>query len=359
MASDSSARRPSEFSDKDLSEYAMTYVAAYTGTVEVENPQHWPIFAKAGPYAIEVCRMPNGSVCILFDRAEKQSITVTQRDWSYLESKVLSGLSHLVTVYPHETISPSAAISRGKRDAMRDIRSLETSDFAVAADQISKLLDELSEVSQTARGPVKKAELVLQKLAPIRDKLMRSGPTQDMLAMIDSLKGFPAGQPGASSAVPEALDSLVKELGDLAELMKKVEAQEARIAEIEGRLVKEIMDLKTNLDRRVGRALGMIMTSTDHRVDKAIATLKEMASKGAPATETQAPLAELEELRRQVGVLAAKVQQHLESPPATTPEPSGRELADINAALGNLRLRVQRIEDYLVSLSRARSAIRP
>lgn len=221
----------------------------------------------------------------------------------------------------------------------------------------AKPVDELSEVSHEARGPVKKAEFAVQRLTPIREMILRAGQTQDMLAMIDSLKGCPSGA-AAGALSSEMLETVSKDLGDLTELMRRVQAQEARIGGIEEKLVKEMMDLKTNLDKRVGRALGMIMTSTEHRVDKALANLKNLACKGVASSGGALVPEQLEELRHQVESLAEKVSlQSVVSVPGALRSES--ETAELQAAVADLRMKVQRIEDYLVSLSRARASRHP
>src|SRR4030042_1445621 len=143
--------------DTDLANFARAYIGAYLSAVRQENPDHIPKFAQEHPYGVEVCMMPNQCFVMLFEKSETSSVTVAKQNWEYINSRVMSGLSYLVTVYPHEGFHLKDASYRGKRDAVRDIRVFENSDLVDATRQLERLLPELADGSQGNQNPIQQA----------------------------------------------------------------------------------------------------------------------------------------------------------------------------------------------------------
>ncbi|MDQ1371229.1 MAG: hypothetical protein QG582_143, partial [Candidatus Thermoplasmatota archaeon] len=208
MSAAASSQKDIGPTDIDLANYARAYVNAYMGAVQSESPEHPPVFFRNHPYSIEACFMPNESFCLLFEKSDKPTISVTSQDWDHVMGRVMSGVSYLATVYPHEGYSVDDAVSKGRRDAIRDIRAMESSDMAEAARQLEKVIAELGNMGDWMKNPVKMAETVMSRLEPVRHAIQRSGPTQDMLAMVDGMRRYNIGPQRAPGLAPSDLQTI-------------------------------------------------------------------------------------------------------------------------------------------------------
>lgn len=336
-------------SKKALENYASAYMGAYMNAVEREKPEHVPSLARNSPYTIEVCLMPNHSFVMLFERAEKQSIAVHERDWNYVESAVMSGVSHLVTVYSHEGPTVADAIAKGKKDAVRDIRTLEDSSIAKAVVQLERILDELSSIEKGNKGVLKIAEMQLQRLQPIKDAIRSSGPDLDLLGMIDALRNYPAAPVEVNIDIKEKelLESMCKELGDLSDVIRRIEAQDQRLESLEKAITKDLSEFGKSVDEKVGKGLAVVLSSSDRKIDKGLSEMQaRLGDRPAPghSEETEARLRALED------ALAEVRGRH----------DVGKEVvlavADVRDTTAKMERRVSRIEQYLMELSKHRVA---
>jgi hypothetical protein len=262
-------------SKKNLENYAISYMGAYLNTVKKERPQHPPVLARNQFYEIEVCLMPNHCFAMLFEKAEQMNVKVSECGWDYLEGKVLSGPSHLVTVYAHEGVTVADAIARGKRDAVRDIRALEDSDISKAATQLEKILEGMTGLEQGNKSALKLGEQELAKLKPIKEAIESAGPGMDMLQMIDALKNY-SSAPTASALGDrerELLQRLVNDLGDLSDVIRRVEAQDQKLEELEQGMKKSLSEFNRNIDERVSKGLAVILAASDKKIDKGFAAM--------------------------------------------------------------------------------------
>jgi len=264
-------------SDNDLANYARAYIGAYLSAVRQENPDHIPKFAQEHPYAIEVCLMPNSCFVMLFEKSENSSVTVTKQNWEYVNGRVMSGLSYLVTVYPHEGFHLKDASYRGKRDALRDIRVFENSDLVDATRQLERLLTELGDVSKWNKNPINMAELAMTKLGAIKQEVMRAGPSVDFMSMVEGLKNFkPAAEvPPVDPSVVEMIATVEKDFKDLGEVVEKSKTQDARIEELEKSLKAELEDFKMAIDKKMAKGLAVVLTTADRKIDKAVGALSQ------------------------------------------------------------------------------------
>ena len=362
--------------DVDLADYARTYTASYLAAVEDESPDHVPLFYRNHPFSIEVCCMPNSSFCMLFEKSGKPALSVTNQDWGYVMGRVMSGVTYIATVYSHEGLTHDDAVARGKRDAIRDIRALESSTVTDTAKQLEKLITELNDVNKWSKNPVKMAEHVVSRLKPIKQAVLGAGPSVDMMAMIDTVKRYPPApvQVTLDSNEMQLLAEVADKLESLGEIVKSIDMQGSKIEGIEKSLRRELDGFKAELDKKVAKGLGMILTSSDRKIDKAvgalsgqeaeIATLKEAVAylqKVSEEADVQAKdprvddlIGEVEGLRTAVELMGNTVTEKLSSQPPSDSAVSTEELSRISEDVTGLSMRIKRIEDYLVSLSRAR-----
>lgn len=344
-----SAPHPLEpISKKSLENYAIAYIGAYMNTVKKERPEHEPVLARNQPCLVEVCLLPNNCFVMLFERADKQNIVVMEKGWGEIESKVMSGVTHFVAVYAHEGATVADAISRGKRDAVRDIRSIEDSDIAKATKELEKILGALSSAFQDNKDILKLGELDLQKLQPIREAIMASGPEVDMLAMLDSLKNYPLPREEVNIEAQEKLmmGEVVRELGDLSDVIRRVEVADQKLAQIEESTKKVVVELNNSIDERINKGLAVILSSTDKKIDKGFAVLADESKKNA---YTELPR-DLEMRLEHLEKVAAVVDMEKSKPPSPPPPPPLLVLPkDLEARLVRLEQVVDTVETQILS----------
>jgi hypothetical protein len=341
------ARLPSK---KALENYASAYIGAYMNAVEREKPEHMPTLARNHPYSIEVCLMPNHSFVMLFERSDRQTIEVNEKDWNYVESVVMSGVSHLVTVYAHEGPTVADAIAKGKKDAVREIRALEDSTVAKAVVQLEKILDELTSMEKGNKGVMKIAEMQLQKMQPIKDAIKNAGPEVDMLAMIDALRNYPTAPVEVNIDIKEKelLENMCRELGDLSDVIRRIELQDQRLETLEQAITKGLAEFGTSIDEKVGKGLAVVLSSSDRKIDKGLLEMQEQLGKLQTADSGPQDL-------------AARLRAIEDSLIGLRDRPDvAKELvlavADARDNMAKLDARVARIEQDLVELSKHRVA---
>jgi hypothetical protein len=331
-------------SKKSLETYAISYIGAYLNTVQKERPGHLPVLARIQPCEIEVCVLPNNCFVILFDKAEKQTVTVTEKDWGDIESRVLSGVTHFVAVYIHEGNTVADAIARGKRDAVRDVRSIEDSDIAKALVELEKILGSLSTVLVENKDLLKLGEFELSKLQPIREAIMTSGPQLDMLAMLDALKNYSPERQSTGIEMQDKmlLEDMVKELGDLSDVIRRVEAADEKLASMEGSTKKAISELSQTIDERINKGLAVILSSTDKKIDKGLLFVHDAAKKGASSELPKDLETRLEHLDRVAAAFEMEKSKPL--PPVALNLPK-----DLEARLNRLEQVVDKVETHFLS----------
>lgn len=332
-------------SKKSLETYAISYIGAYLNTVQKERPGHLPVLARIHPCEIEVCVLPNNCFVMLFDKAEKQKVTVTEKDWGEIESRVLSGVTHFVAVYIHEGNSVADAIARGKRDAVRDIRAIEDSDISKALVELEKILGSLSTILVENKDVLKLGEFELSKLQPIREAIMTSGPQLDMLAMLDALKNYVPERTSAGIEIQERLlmEDMVKELGDLSDVIRRVEAADEKLSRVEESTRKAMSELSQTIDERINKGLAVILSSTDKKIDKGLLAVRDAARKEASVSDLPK---DLEERLEHLDKIAAafEIEKSKPLPPLELNLPK-----DLEIRLNRLEQVVDTVETHFLS----------
>ncbi len=276
-----------------LENYANAYIGAFLNTVERERPEHIPALARNSPYMIEVCLMPNQCFVMLFERADRQSVSVRESDWGYVENKALTGVSHMVVVYAHENPTVAEAIAKGKKDAVRSVRALEDSNLAKAVSQLEKILTELTSVEKGNKSLLKLAELEMTRLEPIRDAVLNSGPEVDMLAMVESVRNYPIEPVEISVEVKERdlLEDISRDLGNLTDVIRRVEAQDEALEKLEMSMEKALGEFHGMIDEKINQGLAVLLSSSDKKAERCIVASQEPMI----AEATRSRLASLDE----------------------------------------------------------------
>jgi hypothetical protein len=282
---------------------------------------------------------------MLFERADKQTITVQEKDWSFVEGAVMSGVSHLVTVYAHEGPTVADAIAKGKKDAVRDMRSIEDSSMVKAVVQLEKVLEELTGMGKGNKSVTKMAELQLEKLKPIREAIANSGPEIDMLGMIDALRNYPTApvEVNIEQKERELLEKMCLELGDLSDVIKRIESQDQRLESLGQSVGKALAEFGKSMDDKVGKGLAVVLSSSDRKMDKSFSELQERLDKVRSGEVPMDLEARLKGIEESVASLRGRPDVSKEVVLA---------VADVRENMGRLGQRVTRIEQYLTDLSK-------
>jgi len=331
-------------SKKSLETYAISYVGAYLNTVQKERPGHLPVLSRIQPCEIEVCVLPNNCFVLLFDKSDKQTVTVTDKDWGEIESRVMSGVKHFVAVYIHEGNSVADAISRGKRDAVRDVRAIEDSDIAKAVVELEKILGSLSTILMENKDVLKLGEFEISKLQPIREAIMTSGPQLDMLAMLDALKNYTPERQSTGFEMQDKLlmEDMVKELGDLSDVIRRVEAADEKLSVVEESTQKAISELSQTIDERINKGLAIILSSADKKIDKGLLAVQDAAKKGASSDLPK----DLEERLEHLDRVATAFEMEKSNPP---PQQALGLPKDLEVRLNRLEQVVDKVETHFLS----------
>lgn len=326
---------------KALENYANAYMGAFLNAVEKEKPEHVPALARNSPYDIEICLMPNQCFVMLFERADRQSVAVRECDWKDVEKRVMSEVAHMVVVYAHEGPTVADAISRGKKDAVRSIRALEDSNLSKAVAQLEKILDELTHVEKGNKSLLKLAELEMSKLKPIRDVISNAGPEVDMLAMVDALRNYPSHSVEVSVDVREKdlLEKVVGELGDLSDVIRRVESQDEALEKLEKSMEKTLSEFQRMIDEKMSQGLAVLLSSSDRKIDKGLEAIKSSSGKDDHRKGTR-PTSALEE---RVKLLEAHLQGS-ESKRIDVSKEIVLAVAEVRDSIDRLGARVSRLE---------------
>jgi transcriptional regulator NrdR family protein len=266
------AMRPAK---KALENYATSYLGAYLGTVNKEKPEHPPALAKSPGYEIEVCVLPNDCIAILYNKSDKQTVTANEREYSYVEGKIRKGVIHMVPLFPHEATTVADAIAKGKKDAVKDIESIEVSSIARAAEQLEKIMQGLENVEVDNKEILELAEQELAKLAPIKDAIKKAGPEADLAAIVDLLRSYQVSDGGGRAAPGdrEVLENISRSLGDLNNIIRIVESQEAKLETLDSAMKKALEEFNRDIDERISKGLAVILSASDKKIDKGFAAL--------------------------------------------------------------------------------------
>jgi hypothetical protein len=337
-------------SKKNLENYANAYMGAYMSVVEKERPEHMPALVRNAPYDIEVSLLPNQCFAMLFERADKQGVTVQERDWSHVESKVMSGVAHMVVVYAHEGPTVADAISKGKKDAVRDIRALEDSNLAKAVSQLEKILGDLTSVEKGNKSLLKVAELELSRLQPIKDAIKNSGPEVDMLAMLDAVKNYPTSPVEVNIDFKEKalLEHIAKDLGDMSDVIRRVESQDQRLEEIEQSMTKTLSEFGRTIDEKVGKGLAVVLSSSDRKIDKGVSAIQDIVAR---TNQDSGTVKDLDKRLKAIEDIAAG-----EHESKNVSKEVLLAIADLRQEVDRVAARTTKVEQFLVQLTRPKVA---
>jgi len=325
---------------KALENYAVSYIGAYLNTIQKEMPDHQPVLARNQPCGIEICLLPNKCFVMIFEKSDKQTVTVTERSWSDIEGKIMSGALHLVTVYAHEGVTVADAISRGKRDALRDTRSVEDSSLVKSLSQLENILQGMVGIEQGNKEAMKFTGAEAAKLVPVLESIKKVGPEVDMLGMLDALRNYPVHPVSINidSEEKDVLENVVTELGTLSDVLGRVENQDHRLEELEQAMKKTLSELNRSIDERIGKGLAVILSSSDKKIDKGLAAV--LSAKRGETGELPKDL----EIRMDRFEKAAEIAEMLATSPRSFPQADAATAREVTEKLERLEKATKLLE---------------
>ena len=338
--------------EDQLMTYAKTYIGTYLGVVNEEKPDDLPMLAKNAPYDIEIALLPNGCFCLLFQKSNKESFIVTDKSWEYVEGKINSGIDHLVSVYAHEGFSREDAADMARKDAINDIRAMESNEIVQASLHLERIVDELTNVAMSNRASLKSISSQISKLSPLKDSAKRGYPQSEMIRMVQGMKEYPAAPVEIVLDIPDRqmLERISEQIKAASGFIKRIEEQEELIEEIEERIKKGYDALSKNIDEKIDHGMALVLTSADRKIDKGLSSIEENVKKGGVSDDRLAVLnGQIEDLRKSVASASNT------SPLAM--EKVKMELSvgvnEISRKMSEMQMRIEVIEDYLMKISNA------
>lgn len=340
--------------ESDLLSYAKSYIGTYMDIVEKEKPDQLPPLAKNAPYDIEIALLPNGCFCLLFQKSNKESYNVTDRNWEYVEGKVASGLDHIVSVYAHEEFGAEDARERGKKDAITDIRGMESNEIVQASLHLESIVDELTNVAMANRASLKSIATQISKLSPIKDSAKKGFPQSDMMRMVQGMKDYPAAPIEITLDIPDRdlLEKLSDQMIDVSGFIARIDEQEELIEDLEEKIKKSYDELASKIEQKMDHGMALLQTTTDRKIDKGLASVQDAAKSGGISDAIVGDLQrQINELRATVAAIDAKGAQA--SMPSRIQEALTASLTENRERMRDLQMRVEVIEDYLMKISSA------
>ena len=336
--------------EDQLMTYAKTYIGTYLGAVNEEQPDDLPILAKNAPYDIEIALLPNGCFCLLFQKSNKESFVVTDKDWEYVEGKITSGIDHLVSIFAHEGFSKDDATEKAKKDATNDIRSMESNEIVQASLHLERIVDELTNVAMSNRASLKSISSQISKLSPLKDSAKRGYPQSEMVRMVQGMKEYPAAPIEIVLDIPdrEMLERISEQIKSASGFIKRIEEQEELIEDIEEKIKGGYDDLSKKIDEKMDHGLAMVLTSADRKIDKGLATMEGSVGKGGASDERLELInSQMEDLRKSVASASTNSPLAMEK---VKMDLSG-SMNEISRKMSEMQMRIEVIEDYLMKIS--------
>jgi len=196
---------------------------------------------------------------------------------------------------------------------------------------MEKIMDALHQVEQGNKAMLRVARSELTKFKPIQEAMRNSGPEIDMLALVDAMKSYPPAPVSISIEIKdkELLEKTVTELGDMSDLLRRVETQDRKLEDLEQAMRKVFTEYSRTIDERISKGLEVVMQSESKRMAE-----EQLAVQQKGLQELDARLAKLES-----------------APPPDKGDGVAKEVllavADIRENLDRISARVSRIESSL------------
>jgi len=239
-----------------------------------------------------------------------------------------------------------------RKDAINDIRAMESNEIVQASLHLERIVDELTNVAMSNRASLKSISSQISKLSPLKDSAKRGYPQSEMIRMVQGMKEYPAAPVEIVLDIPDRqmLERISEQIKAASGFIKRIEEQEELIEEIEERIKKGYDALSKNIDEKIDHGMALVLTSADRKIDKGLSSIEENVKKGGVSDDRLAVLnGQIEDLRKSVASASNT------SPLAM--EKVKMELSvgvnEISRKMSEMQMRIEVIEDYLMKISNA------
>ena len=226
---------PNVPNSQDLAAFAKEYYRSYMEAIEEKKPQTSPKFAQEAPYTIQCYGLPNGCICIIFTQGKELNIVGGSKDWTDLQDLVVKGVDHFLGFYPFEGRSLGDWNKRGKRDALRDMRLMDKSEFVKAGAELEMIVENITKVVKANPWLGKSGSEMISTLRSVEGRIKGGFPTVDAIATLQSMKAFDPAPESVKIEFPdrtllEQISEGVKEVADIQQQLRQIDT---RMADVE------------------------------------------------------------------------------------------------------------------------------
>lgn len=222
-------------SSQDLAAFAKEYFRAYMDAVDEKKPKALSRFAQDAPYVIRAYIMPNKTVCMLFNSSDEMDAKGASADWETVQDEIVKGVEHFAGFYPFEGLSLEAWNKRGKRDALRDMRLMDSSELSRASVELEGIVENVTKMIKANPWLGKMGNEMIASMRDIDGRVKGGFPTVDAIASLQSLKSYTPSADNVKIEFPDraVLNEITESLKNLTGLDTKIEAMESRMFEVE------------------------------------------------------------------------------------------------------------------------------
>jgi KaiC/GvpD/RAD55 family RecA-like ATPase len=135
-------------------------------------------------------------------------------------------------------------------------------------------------------------------------------------------------------------------MGDMSDIIRRVEAQDQRLEELEENISKALSELQRTTDEKFGKGLAMVLASADRKIDKGLATVQD----GAKNSKSSGSQAEIEKRLKSLEDAVKKLKDQ-----TGVAKEVILATAQMRENLDRIGTRMTKIEQYLVELTKKSS----
>lgn len=222
-------------SAQDLAAFAKEYFKSYMETIEEKKPQAYPRFAQEAPYRIQSFLLPNGCIAMIFSSSEELKAEGSTKDWDQVQELIVKGVEHFAGFFPFEGRSLGDWNKRGRRDALRDIRLMDSSELSKSGAELEAIVENITKMVKANPWLGRAGTEMVSTLRSVEGRVKGGFPTVDAIANLQTLKAYVPGSESVTIEFPdkELLEDILDGVRNLANLEGKLEMMENRMFEIE------------------------------------------------------------------------------------------------------------------------------
>jgi hypothetical protein len=261
---------------QDLAAFAKEYYRSYMETIDEKKPKPQPKFAQEAPYNIQCYVLPNGCICMIFTQGKELSVSAGSKDWNEVQELIVKGVDHFAAFYPFEGRTLGDWNKRGKRDALRDVRLIDKSEFVKASAELDIMAENVTKMIKANPWLSKSGSEMISTLRSVEGRLRGGFPTVDAIASLQSMKAYSAAPESVKIEFPDRslLEEISKGVKEVCDIQQKLAQVEDRMIEVEktasapalAERASEISDRVDRLEKQLEK-VSNILTMINSKVE--------------------------------------------------------------------------------------------